>query len=305
MDREDVFDQLRVVVRQERLHYQCSDYMMHERLGDQEQHSTYSEGGDSISGVDDLACCKGYVVKSASTSDVMELQQSHPDPVPDPSHSSSGQTFSFWRQQMFDWACMVVDTFQMDRQAVAMSFNLLDRFIAKELLTPGSPPVTRDDYQLFSMVCLFIVVKIVESFPQKLNIQALVAMSRNFYPREVIEATELEICNALNWRLHSPSAIGYVRLYLELFPSDVKESMSRDVIVTATTLTEIAVSDSIFVAYKPSLVGLAATIHAARLDGISNDTILEFCNDLDDIVSIKNNEDFRFVYLQLEKLYCH
>jgi hypothetical protein len=280
----------------------------------------------SVSAFDchDNNCYSNGVVKSVSTPDVMDLQHSHPDVVDGCRHrrqsdtvkstttastavvaaDASEQTFRFWRQQMFDWACMVVDTFNIDRNAVAMSFNILDRFVAIEIETPNSPPVTRDDYQLFSMVSLYIVVKLIESYPQKLTTQALVDMSRNFYSKEVIEITEIEICTALNWRLHAPTAIGYCRLFINLLPSYAIDAMSKQMIITATTLTEIAVSDSYFVSYKPSLVGLAALIHAALMDGIPKDAIMVLCNHLEGLITVENNEEFRSVYTQLEKLYC-
>ena len=97
---------------------------------------------------------------------------------------------------MFDWACMVVDSFGMDRQNVALSMDLLDRYVAHELArtdVASLPAVTRDDFQLFSMTTLYMAVKILEPFPRKITVQALVDMSRGFYSEIDIQVTEREI----------------------------------------------------------------------------------------------------------------
>jgi Cyclin, N-terminal domain len=329
---EEIKDEIAALIHNEEKYYLCYDYMSSDRhilkQNSWEQQIVIKicnidpEYTDiqSLHHVDSFDCHhmvkQHNVFKSISTGDVMDLQQhqeSHTNVVVDMIEQQQQQqqqeeekSFQHWRKQMFDWACMVVDTFRIDRQAVAMSFNLLDRFVAIELNTPGAPPVTRDDYQLFSMVCLYIVVKLIESNTQhhKLSTSALVEMSRNFYSKEVIEATEYEICNALNWYLHAPTAIGYCRLMIALFPEEIIDKMSKEMIITATTLTEIAVSQSCFVSYKPSLVGLAAVVHAARLDGISKESIMDMCKQLDGLISIENNDEFRLIYSELEKLYC-
>ena len=85
-----------------------------------------------------------------------------------PLHPSPLHPFALWRQQMYDWSCLVVDKYHIHRECVTLSFNLLDRYICYELSSSSScspqrspsPPITRDDYQLFSMTCLYIAIKL-------------------------------------------------------------------------------------------------------------------------------------------------
>lgn len=318
---EEIKCQLAVMIQQERIHYQCCDYVssQHQIITSTEQllfdtSLTEFENNNQIIvrpyrdwEISEKTSPKSScVVKSVSVQDVKELHYNYDQSgLNQPIIDQYKQSFGYWRQQMFDWSFMVVENFRIDRLAVALSFNLLDRFVAREIQSPYTPPVTRDDYQLFSMVCLYIASKTVDSFPCKLNIQALVDMSRNFYTKEVIESTELEICNGLNWFLNPPTAIGYCRLMLDLFPSSALKGMSKQMAITTTTLTEIAVSDHFFLTFKPSLVAVAALIHAAHMDGIPNTYIMEFCLNLEDFITVENNADFNAVFLQLEKLYCH
>lgn len=286
---QDVRDQIDVLLRQEDTIYRCTDYMAHERP------EGMMDIGNTI--VEECANLVTDLVKSQSAvsiSDVKDVDQHH---------KQYDQTYTFWRQQMFDWACLVVDSFGMDREVVAVSFNLLDRYIAIESSKPGSPPITRDDYQLFSMTCLYVAIKILEPIPRKLSVQTLVDMSKNYYSKEIIESTEMEILQALKWRLHAPTGIRYARLFKQLFPAG--KTISFHMEAEIETLTEIAVSDSFFVACRPSIVGLAAVIHAARLEGMSDSSIQHVQANLQGLISTRDNEEFRTVYLQLEKLHYH
>jgi Cyclin, N-terminal domain len=210
------------------------------------------------------------------------------------------QTFTFWRQQMFDWACMVVDSYGIERELVANSFNLLDRYISYECSKLDGPPITREDYQLFCMTCLYLAVKIEESYNKKLSVQTLVVMSKNYYTKEVIEATECDILRALDWCVHAPTSMSYVRLLAQLFSKPISYQMQA----MARTFTEMAVVDSFLCTQKPSYIGVASILHAARIDGMSDSEIQLFRKNIPDILSPRADcPEFRRIYLQLAKLY--
>jgi len=300
MDQQQSFydgearDCLAALVRQEEMFYRCCDayYCDSPKPQLHLQHDS-SSIANSIVKVQSLT----------SISDVRDVTEEveHTEPVPNQHHC-------FFRQQMFDWSLAVLDSFGMDREACSVAFNILDRYLAIET-NRGGPSVTRDDYQLYSMVCLYLAVKISEPYPRKLSVQVLVDMSKDYYCKDVIESTERDILESLNWHLHTPTELSYVRLFQQVLMEDDADSMissasSQHLQATATTLTELAVSDAFFVAYPNSCVGLAALIHAARLEHISEHKIQKLQVLLQDLVDTDTSE-FRAVYLQLEKLYCH
>jgi Cyclin, N-terminal domain len=321
-------DQIHALLKREVQSYRCVDYMAHERPSVLDRYcNNILEECSNVVHDRRYSSTGGGTQKSATahhhspTNAATTLYQQH-GPLPDhpptgvvkveSSHSirdvqeidslslsSPPQTFTYWRQQMFDWASMVVDGYGIEREAVAVSFNLLDRFVVVELSRPNSPPITRDDYQLFSMTCLYMAIKVLETFQRKLPVQTFVDMSKNYYTKEVIEATERDILQALDWYVHAPTGLSFARLFLQYLPCPV----SRHLRSTIVTLTEIAVADSLFVACRPSNVGLAAVLHAARIEGLSDDTMQQFQANLDDFVPRENRAEFRMVYLQLEKLY--
>jgi hypothetical protein len=298
---EETRDQIGVLLHQEQHQYACSDYMAHERP------TTVPASLDFMNMLEE--CANVVNDRSFSPREVEKPPFSKVpsavcvrqllEPVKAAIKPKQQPAFGYWRQQMFDWACMVVDSFGMDREVVAMSFSILDRFIAKES-SGSSASVTRHDFQLFSMTSLYLVIKITVPYPRKLGVEALVDMSRGFYSSEDITLTERDILKALEWHVHPPTAIGFCRLYWSFLPQEP----SVDMQMTCATMTDITVADPLFVSYKPSDIGLAVVLHAARLDGADKRTTAGLLSKLKGLVSTSNNQDFDFVFHHLEKLYC-
>lgn len=280
-----------VLLGQEQRHYVCADYLPKEK----------QESPTNVDLVHLLEECanvvtdyKATVPRSPSAVSLRGIQDVRENEHTMPSVDS----FGFWRQQMFDWACMVVDSFGMDREIVAISFNILDRFVAKETSKPATPAITRDDFQLFSMTSLYLAVKIMEPYPRKLGVEAMVNMSRGFYSQEDIVATEKDILASLNWHVHPTTAVGFCRLVWTLLPF----VPSVDLQLACATMTEIAVADPFFISFRPSHIGIAALMHACRLEGREGEMgpFWSLMNGLMDT----NHKDFQTVYRQLERLYC-
>ena len=74
-----------------------------------------------------------------------------------------------------------------------------------------------------------------------------------------------------------------------------------DVRTRCAAVVEMAVSNSIFVGYKPSLLGLACVLHVLRLSNVPDEIMLTFVNNLQGLITTHNNADFQAVYLQLQK----
>ena len=279
-------DQLRMLWHQQERIYQKSiyDYMSHER-----------KQTDVCSNVDSSSSSNGLnkVNSTVSISDVKDIASTHAPP------SSAEQNYPFWRQQMFDWSCMVVEGYGLERQVVATSFSLLDRYMCVECRKLYCAPITREDYQLFSMTCLYLSIKIVESFNRKISVQSLVDMSKGYYSQEVIEATERDILKALHWYVNAPTGMDFVRLYSQLW----ERSNSAAMEATAMRITEMAVADSYLCLQRPSLIGLASLLHAARMEGVETAEMLQFCQNIQAILPFcTDGAEFRRILVRLAKL---
>ncbi|CAB9516040.1 diatom-specific cyclin [Seminavis robusta] len=210
----------------------------------------------------------------------------------------------FWRQQMLDWSYLVMDSFGIDREVVAVSFNLLDRYVAEEMKSPIK--ITREDFQLFSMTSLFIGVKLLESFPRKLTANALVDMSRGFYASEDIVHTEKEILKTLGFYLNPTTTIGFCRLYWDMFPASSSSSSpfpSFGFKANCQSMAEAALADDFFMTKKPSTIALAVTLKAARIERYHDRTVQRFLAELCGILDVCNIHDFDSIYKRLDVLY--
>lgn len=294
MDPQDMsmvsfLDTLAALVQTEAQHYGCVDYCQKCILP-----VPAAPGADG-----DVGCCdhSESMKNSPSTTslyDVRDIDRLHPQPQPEP------ETFRFWRQQMLDWAMVVVDSFGMDRELVAVAFNLLDRYLTRELSKAKAAPVTRDDFQLFVMTCLYLAIKLNEPYPRKLGVEALVKMSRGFYSAEDITLTEQDILQSLQWRVNPPTSYSFIRIFLDVLPEDMKSTRMQN---TAMTLSEVGMSCGTLISSRESHVGLACVLYAARLDSVSEGRLQDFLTTIESVVPSNCSADFDFVYRSLEQAY--
>lgn len=309
-------ERLVCLIRQEEEHYLCQDYLQdlhqeHQQDQHQQQAGVNCRERATTKPLSCLAAeqCARIVSDLAFSSPTDEALQTFPSSVcvKDLADSQARTSFvldkkaaaslalvGFWRQQMLDWSHLVLDSFGIDRDVVAVSFNILDRYIAQEI--QSNIPITREDFQLFSMTALFIAVKLLESYPRKLTADALVDMSRGFYASEDILHTEREILKTLGFFLNPTTAFGFCRMYWEMFPL----AASFEFQANCQSITEFALKDTYFLAKKPSVVGLAAVMHASRLQGHPTNVSEQFLSEMRATISLQDGDDFGAVYDRLE-----
>lgn len=301
IEQDDLRERLEVLLLQEQRHYLCEDYI-HSREKDL---ATQAEPCPVV-----LQCARVVSDLAFSTHDEamqtafpssacvkdLAVSQVNVSFVRDEKAAASSKLVGFWRQQMVDWSYLVMDSFGIDRDVVAVSFNILDRYVAKE--TKSNIPITREDFQLFSMTSLFIGVKLLETFPRKLTADALVDMSRGFYAAEDILHTEQEILKTLGFYLNPTTAIGFCQIYWEMFPLPVSFEFKAH----CQSIAEAALSDTFFMTRRPSRIGLAATLLAAREAGHDIDITQHFVMRVKDMFNSNSEDDFDLIHQRLELL---
>ena len=304
---DEIRERLGCLIHQEEQHYLCVDYLQ----GMHEQQQASESSNSSAKQKSCLAAeqCARIVSDLAFSSSLDEALQTFPSSVcvkdladsqarasfvVDKKAVASASLVGFWRQQMLDWSNLVLDSFGIDRDVVAVAFNLLDRYVAQEL--QSNIPITREDFQLFSMTALFIAVKLLESYPRKLTADALVEMSRGFYASEDILHTEREILKTLGFFLNPTTAVGFCRMYWEIFPLAVSFKFQS----ACQTIAEVALKDTYFLAKKPSIIGLAAVMHASRLEGHPSSVSQAFLSEIRRTISVQDSDDFEAIYQRLE-----
>ena len=229
---------------------------------------------------------------NTSFNDIYSLSESIPQPNRPPRSRSKRPSveLSFlhsWRHQMLDWAFTVANIFGLDRDVVTVAFSILDRYVSFEMETDDDVPISRKDFQLYSMTAMYIAVKNVVPV-RKLTMDTLVDMSRGGYTAEEFTSKERDILFALDWHLNPPTVIDFCRQYMRLFPGS--QSSMFEVEECCRYIAEMALDDVYFISKSSSTVALAIFLLAMqRVEAYMGETH-NFLENLKGSVSIQSGE---------------
>jgi len=160
------------------------------------------------------------------------------------------------RSEMISWMKKVADCLGFSNITVLYSADYVDRFLSQDAAVVHKCLSSRRVYQLLTMTCFYVAVKIHE--PKVISLDLLVQMS-SFMEKD-FEEMELQIMKTLDWNLYGPLAISFIDLYLDLIipPSKIIkgiciESIKEQVLLLATEeLLNIELDDSIVLCRTPS-----------------------------------------------------
>mmetsp|Transcript_49328 Transcript_49328/g.148536 ORF Transcript_49328/g.148536 Transcript_49328/m.148536 type:complete len:434 (-) Transcript_49328:5-1306(-) len=127
------------------------------------------------------------------------------------------------RTKMISWCYQVVDHCHMSRETVSIAASYLDRY----LLAPSGLEALLDrrTFQLSAMTSLYVALKLFED----VNVEpgVMVGLSRGAYVEEEFVEMELDILMALRWKVHPPTAVGFMGHFLNLFPARTSRREGR------------------------------------------------------------------------------
>jgi hypothetical protein len=175
------------------------------------------------------------------------------------------------RNKMVAWCYQVVDFCEFNRETVAIAINFLDRFIASPFAVIAKND--RKVYQLATMTALYTAVKIHE--PEAMDPKLVSALSHGTYRPAQVEDMEAKILTALEWRVNPPTAMAFVRQFLDLLPAHVIDSScQRDAVYDLAKLqTELAVSEHRFLGIRASAIAYCALTNALESVGMDEKTL--------------------------------
>lgn len=179
-----------------------------------------------------------------------------------------------WRLKIAEWAYEVVDYFSLDREAVAIALNYVDRFMVT-YNCDNQTPFSREKFQLLTVTALYLAIKLHGASPDSTTafamptLQVFVELSRNRFTGADIEEMEQTILLRLKWKLNPPLPINFVKYFMMLLPSWQTEDAGRDecrcmrssIYEMARYLAEIAICFSFFsFSLSPSVVAFASIL---------------------------------------------
>lgn len=192
------------------------------------------------------------------------------------------------RSKMVAWCFQVVDFCKFQRETVSIAINYLDRYMA----TPASRAAHQDRkvFQLTAMTCLYTAVKCHE--PEAMDPKLVSTLSRGTYSPQEVESMEANILGALGWRMNPPTALSFVRHYLDLLPEGLLNSAQRDTAYDLSKFqTELAVNEYDFLAVRPSVVAYSALVNALESLSLEDKLLARISYGLAGSVSVDTQSD--------------
>lgn len=167
------------------------------------------------------------------------------------------------RTQMVDWCFQVIDFCKFNRETAEIAMSYVDRF----MLSPNGRNAlcNRSYYQLACMTALYTAVKIHE--PEAMDPTLVAKLSRGLYASQEIEAMELTMLSALQWRVNPPTSASFVREFLQILPQGLfsqLETSQFDVVVNdlIRLQTDMTVRDYRYINVKTSHIAYCAFMNA-------------------------------------------
>ncbi len=124
-----------------------------------------------------------------------------------------------WRPRIIEWFYRIVDYFEYNRDVVAISLDLLDRF---HILS--SEEVDGEKYQLFAMASLYVAIKMNSAASngkvhtqRSFSLKDFAKLSRGQFAAQDLAAMELKLFKTLNWKLNPIIPTDYLVILLGLF----------------------------------------------------------------------------------------
>jgi len=192
---DDAFDQLEVMLEQERGPYRCRDYLSRARAA------------VAAASADDST-------KEPSSRQAPQRRRRRSLVKIDPSS----------RAEMVEWCVRVSDFCDLDRPTVvAATFSILDRYLDTD---EGCTSLySRTSYRLSALTAFYIAIKTTQRMAAGPGV--FVALSRGEYSEDDIIQTEREMLGALRWRVGSDLTAGeFLRRYFEILPDRSSSSLS-------------------------------------------------------------------------------
>merc|ERR1712224_844155 len=104
------------------------------------------------------------------------------------------------RKTMARWAYSIADLCQYKKETIAIALNVLDRFLSTTI--GRNVLFDRSQFQLATMTAIYSSVKIHEQ--QVMPPQLVSSLSRSVHSIPAIEAMELKMLMAIEWRINPP-----------------------------------------------------------------------------------------------------
>ena len=150
----------------------------------------------------------------------------------------------------------IVDYYSLERETIAISCSLFDRFVAK------TSPTQSRDFQLIALTTLYMAVKLNDRKTSS-TLKSFVRLGRNQFSDIEIEQMEMNILFTLEWLVNPPTPQAFISHFFEV-PSIMilNQSQKRVFLELAVYIIEIMILQAQFIPERNSTIALTSVVLA-------------------------------------------
>ena len=164
-----------------------------------------------------------------------------------------------WRQRIVEWMYGVVDHCSLRRDSVAVATCYLDLCVERGVIE------SRQHFQLAAMTALQLAIKLYDS--TVVQLKSLIKLGRGLFTEQDVIEMERTILMALQWQVHPPTSICFLRQFLRLLPATVSPAARYKIAEVTRFISELSVCLYKFVEAPPSALTYAGMLIAMeRID---------------------------------------
>ena len=269
----DISDRIAIMRIQEENIYSCRDYFLQPFAPAQEA-AAAAAASASTSAVAAAAAASAYTSCTSSMDvdddDEEDHHQQQQQQQQQRSNSQSKPVDADCRTRMAEWCAQVIDFCKFSRETVGIGMSYLDRFMASGVRRSRRAMTDRKEYQLAAMTALYMAIKLNE--PLEMETKLLSDLSRGCYTTAEIATMEIEILEALHWRVAGPTPLEFVQHFLAVGLHDTEAAEHPAVEATLLDFsrfqTELAIGMPALLSVTPSRIALAAILNS--MEGIDD-----------------------------------
>ena len=191
-------------------------------------------------------------------------------------------------ETVYTYLCMkIVDFYSLDRETIAISCSLFDRFVSK------TSPTESREFQLIALTTLYIAVKLNERKTSN-TLESFVRLGKKEFSKNEIMVMETKILFTLEWLVHPPTPQAFTNQFLELLPAGTfTQSQKRVFFELVVYIIEITILQAEFIPEKSSTMALTSILLAmSNIDTtrMSHEEQKKFLSSIMDLTRISSKE---------------
>lgn len=166
------------------------------------------------------------------------------------------------RSKMVQWCYQIVAFASFHPETVSTAMSYLDRFLSSDHPKSRRVIANRKEYQLSCIAALYLAIKMNER--EEIDPKNFSELARGTHLECEIIQMEATILRVLDWRMNGPTSFTFLHHLLELGPARMKSNTVQWSKITdlASYQIQLAMGDSFFVPYQPSLLALASILNS-------------------------------------------